>query len=64
MLTVITGYYGQPEEAVETHVTASARNSLRPKEIIIVNDGHPNNLHGLCHRLNHYATVLEYGVAK
>ena len=58
MLTVITGYYGQPEEAVETHVTASARNSLKPKEIIIVNDGHPNNLHPLCEKIKRLVPIV------
>lgn len=64
MLTTIIGYYGQPDTAVETHVIASAFNTYRPTEIIIVNDGHSKPLNHLCEKLKThvpivYAEILE-----
>jgi glycosyltransferase involved in cell wall biosynthesis len=43
-ISVIILYYGAPEAVIDKHITAILNNSFRPYEIIIVNDGHENDL--------------------
>lgn len=44
MISVGIPYYGAEEDVVRAHIRAIAASSIVPKEIIVVNDGHPNDL--------------------